>query len=85
MEETFQISDPKRETAGDYISFTVSDCGQKIPATISRTALVVLAQGESLDDIMIFETHRERIRKAAYEMRRTNPTLDVLMLGSLNF
>ena len=85
MEETFQIFDPKCETTGDYISFTVTDCGQKIPATISRTALVVLAQGEPLDDIMIFETHRERIRKAAYQMRRVNPTLSVLMLGSMNF
>lgn len=85
MEDTFQISDPKYVTHGDYLSFTIKDGSVTLPATISRTALAVLGNAHTQTDMETFQTHTERIRKAAYEMRRVNPGLDLIALGSSNF
>lgn len=85
MDESFQISAPKAVITGDYLAFTITDGEKQIPASISRTALATLAQGKPHNDLAVFEAHSERIRRAAFEMRRVNPTLDVIKLGSRNF
>lgn len=85
MEGSFEICDVKTVTTGDYLAFTIKDGSATIPATISRTALAVLDQGGGLAPREVFEKHKERIRRAAYEMRRVNPGLDLISLGSLNF
>ncbi|ALF88550.1 MULTISPECIES: DUF1488 family protein [Ralstonia solanacearum species complex] len=85
MDESFQISAPKAVITGDYLAFTITDGEKQIPASISRTALATLAQGKPHNDLAVFEAHSERIRRAAFEMRRVNSTLDVVKLGSHNF
>ncbi|WP_313817833.1 hypothetical protein [Cupriavidus sp.] len=85
MEDGFQISDPAKSTTGDYLMFTVSDGDRQIPGRISRTALAIFDVGRSGDDMAVFAANKERIRRAAYEMRRVNPHLDLIALGSLNF
>ncbi|GLU32567.1 DUF1488 family protein [Trinickia caryophylli] len=85
MEDSFEIFDVRTVETGDYLSFTVKDGSDEIPATISRTALAVLDQGGNHDAGAVFEAHKERIRKAAYEMRRRNPGVSSIRLGSSNF
>ncbi|MFH5249843.1 hypothetical protein ACGTRS_01210 [Burkholderia semiarida] len=83
MDASFQISDAQSPTTGDYLSFTITDGDVAIPARISGSALAVLSP--DLDREASFVANRERIRKAAYEMRRVNPGLDRILLGSDNF
>ncbi|WP_059885415.1 hypothetical protein [Burkholderia ubonensis] len=83
MDANFQISSAESPTTGDYLSFTITDGTVKLPGRISGSALAVLSPG--LDREASFEANRERIRKAAYEMRRVNPGLDRIVLGSNNF
>ncbi|KVK74271.1 hypothetical protein WS90_31165 [Burkholderia cepacia] len=85
MEDTFTIVDPKYVTTGDYLAFTIKDGPASVHAKISRSALAVLDNSGKYTDIEIFEIHNERIRKAAYEMRRVNPGLDYIALSSNNF
>jgi hypothetical protein len=85
MDETFRVSDPKDKTKGDFVSFMVSDGNQTVPGRISRTALALLRGPKDDDDLTTFDTHKERIRAAAFHMRRMNPSLDLIALGSNNF
>ncbi|MFP3703383.1 hypothetical protein SB783_05220 [Paraburkholderia sp. SIMBA_009] len=85
MEETFEIVDPKAVTQGDYLTFTIRDGNVTLPGRISRSALAVLDRTGKHDDLEIFEIHLQHIRRAAYEMRRVNPGLDLIALGSNNF
>ncbi|UVE68721.1 hypothetical protein L2Y90_18280 [Burkholderia pyrrocinia] len=85
MDEAFRISDPTDKTTGDFVSFKISDGDQTFPGRISRTALAILRGAIDADDLATFETHKERIRAAAFNMRRTNPSLDLIALGSNNF
>ncbi|MGE8672899.1 MAG: RelA/SpoT domain-containing protein [Achromobacter kerstersii] len=84
MDEAFHISDPTDNTIGDFVSFTISDGDKTFPGRISRTALAILRGRGDGDDLITFETHKTRIRAAALNMRRTNPSLDVIALGSNN-
>lgn len=83
MDDSFQISAPEIPTAGDFLSFVICDGDRKRPARISGTALAIL--GNSADPKATFLANIERIRRAAYEMVRRNPTLDIIILGSGNF
>ncbi|WP_321852710.1 hypothetical protein [Burkholderia diffusa] len=83
MDASFQISNAQSPTLGDYLSFTITDGTVTVPGRISGTALAVLSP--DLDRETAFEANRERIRKAAFEMRRVNPGLDMINLGSNNF
>lgn len=83
MDDSFQISAPTFPTTGDYVSFTICDGDKKKPARISGTALAIL--GTSADPRETFSANIERIRRAAYEMSRRNPMLDIIILGSNNF
>lgn len=83
MDTGFQISDAQSPTTGDYLSFTITDGDVTIPGRISGTALAIL--GPDMEREASFEANRERIRKAAFEMRRVNPGLDMINLGSVNF
>lgn len=85
MDEAFRISDPTDKTTGDFVSFTISDGDKTFPGRISRTALAILRGAIDADDLATFENHKERIRAAALNMRRTNPSLDLIALGSNNF
>lgn len=85
MTKNFQIVNPQFTTSGDYVSFTIIDGEQHVPARISRTALAVLDQGNNNESSDVFESHREQIRTAAMEMRKRNPTLDMVFLCSINF
>lgn len=84
MDEAFRILDPTDNTIGDFVSFTVLDGDQAFPGRISRTALAVLRGASDGDDLATFETHKELIRTAALNMRRANPSLDLIALGSNN-
>ncbi len=83
--EAFRISDPSDSKTGDFVSFTISDEDKTIPGRISRTALAILRAGGNADDLATFETHKERIRAAALDMRKANPSLGLIALGSSNF
>ncbi|BEU63583.1 RelA/SpoT domain-containing protein [Ralstonia pseudosolanacearum] len=86
MDGKFSIGSPRSETTGDYVSFDIRDAKEKIAARISNTALAVLNNGEMFDNpIAVFNANTDRIRKAAYEMRRMNPNLELIALGSNNF
>jgi len=85
MDDSFQISDPAAETTGDFLVFTIIDGESRVPARISRTALAIFDVNRTGDDRAVFAANKERIRGAAYEMRRVNPHLDLIALGSLNF
>ncbi|MBF6987232.1 hypothetical protein [Cupriavidus sp. IK-TO18] len=85
MESSFQIIEPKAVTLGDFLSFTIIDGDKRIPGRISRTALAVLDSTRTGDDLAVFAVNEERIREAAYKMRRVNPHLDLIALGTLNF
>lgn len=85
MDEAFRILDPTDKTTGDFVSFTISDGDQVLPGRISRTALAILRGPSGADDLATFDTHKERIRTAALSMRRRNPSLDLIALGSNNF
>ncbi|MBU9618126.1 hypothetical protein [Burkholderia multivorans] len=83
MDASFQISDAQSPTTGDYLSFTITDGAVTLPGKISATALAILSP--DLDREASFEANRERIRKAAFDMRRVNPGLDMINLGANNF
>lgn len=86
MDDSFSIGPPRPDTAGDYVSFVIRDGQEMITARISNTALAVLNNGEVFDNpIAIFNANTDRIRKSAYEMRRMNPHLELIALGSNNF
>lgn len=85
MNEAFRISDPTDKTRGDFVSFTISDGEQTVPGRISRTALTILRGPNDGDDLATFEAQKEKIRAAAFSMRRLNPSLDLIALGSNNF
>lgn len=83
MDASFQISDAQSPTPGDYLSFTITDGAVTLLGRISGSALAVLSP--DLDREASFKANREKIRKAAYEMRRVNPGLDMIILGTQNF
>ncbi|MBR8221253.1 hypothetical protein [Burkholderia ambifaria] len=83
MDASFQISDAESPTPGDYLSFTITDGSVTVPGIISGRALAIL--GPELDREASFEANRDRIRKAAFEMRRVNPGLSMIILDSNNF
>jgi ppGpp synthetase/RelA/SpoT-type nucleotidyltranferase len=85
MDEAFRISDPTDNTRGDFVSFTISDGDQTVPGRISRTALAIFRGPNDGDDLATFEAQKEKIRAAAFNMRRLNPSLDLVALGSNNF
>ncbi|WP_186150880.1 hypothetical protein [Burkholderia gladioli] len=85
MESTFDIHSPKTVTNGDYVGFIITDGPTVIEAQISRTALAVLHQDQGFESVGAFETHKQRIRKAAYEMVRRNPGLNPILLDDGNF
>jgi len=85
MDNGFRISDPAQETIGDYLMFTVMDGEARVPARISRTALAEMDTSRTGDYYAVFAANREWIREAAFLVRRVNPTLDLVALGSLNF
>ncbi|OXI88549.1 hypothetical protein CFB50_08605 [Burkholderia sp. AU33423] len=84
MGATFKISDPIDKTSGDFLSFKISDSDREIPGRISRTALTTLG-AKNASDLDIFYANKERIRTAAFNMLRRNPSLDIIALGSNNF
>jgi hypothetical protein len=84
MDAAFQISKPSDKTLGDYLTFEITDGALIIPATISRSALAEFDRS-GISEIAIFEANREKICKASYEMRRVNPGLGLIALGSGNF
>ncbi|KVQ76940.1 RelA/SpoT domain-containing protein [Burkholderia multivorans] len=83
--DAFRISDPKDKTTGDFVSFKIIDGNHELPGRISRSALAVLGSLHNEDDLVTFENHKERIRKAAFNIRRMNPLLDLIALGSSDF
>ncbi|KVG13447.1 hypothetical protein WJ24_03640 [Burkholderia vietnamiensis] len=85
MESTFDIHSPKTVTNGDYVGFTITDGATSIAAQISRTALAVLHQDQGFDSLGAFETYKQSIREAAYEMVRRNPGLNPILLDDGNF
>ncbi|MEX3994788.1 RelA/SpoT domain-containing protein [Paraburkholderia sp. EG286A] len=85
MDDAFRIYDPTDKTRGDFVSFTISDGDQTVPGRISRTALAILRSPNDGDDLATFEAQKEKIRAAAFNMRRLNPSLDLIALGSNNF
>ncbi|SCU75568.1 conserved hypothetical protein [Cupriavidus necator] len=86
MGDNFQITAPLRHSTGDFLSFTILDGDAKIPARISGTAIALLDRDRATNDPMgVFEANKDRIRKAAFDMRRMNPTLGLIALGSNNF
>lgn len=85
MKDTFQISDPVKLTTDDALMFTITDNGRHIPASISRTALTLLASSGADVDWNIFMANKEKIRAAASAMRERNMGLDFIALGSNNF
>lgn len=85
IEKTFQIVDPVIVTKGDYVIFTIKDGEKTFPAQISGTALAVLDKSQALTPLDAFHAHHDRIRDAAYKMRRANPSLDVILLSAGNF
>jgi hypothetical protein len=85
MDADFEISDSRAPTFGDYLAFTVFDGDAEIPAQISRTALVVMSLNGKETYAEIFNANRERIKEAAHEARRSNPTHVFIHLSSYNF
>ncbi|HEF4778992.1 TPA: hypothetical protein SAP37_003856 [Burkholderia multivorans] len=83
--QAFRIEDPTDKTTGDFVSFKIFDGDRQLPGRISRSALAVLGSRHNTDDLATFETHKERIRAAAFDMRLKNPSLSLLALGSNNF
>ena len=68
------------------MSFVIQDGKEMIAGRISNTALAVLNNGKVFDSpIEVFNAHTDRIKKAAYEMRRMNPHFELIALGSNNF
>lgn len=85
MYESFRISVPDKESTGDFLSFTVHDGDKSLPGRISGTALAVLRKANIETDFETFANNHERIRRAAFEMRRSDPSLELIALGSDNF
>ncbi|WP_426396866.1 RelA/SpoT domain-containing protein [Ralstonia sp. R-29] len=86
MDDSFSIGPPRSDTTGDYVSFVIQDGKEMIAGRISNTALAVLNNGKVFDSpIEVFNAHTDRIKKAAYEMRRMNPHFELIALGSNNF
>ncbi|KVK88742.1 hypothetical protein WJ47_02800 [Burkholderia ubonensis] len=83
MDDNFQISTAQTSTTGDYLSFTVTDGTVKLPGKISGSALAELSPG--MEREASFKANFERIRQAAYEMRRRNPELTEISLNSYSF
>jgi ribosomal protein S7 len=85
MEDAFQIHSPKTVTSGDFVGFTIRDGEKTIAAQISRRALAVLHQDQGFEPLEAFETHKARIRQAAYMMVRRNSGLGPILLAENNF
>ncbi|MFS8931313.1 GTP pyrophosphokinase [Cupriavidus taiwanensis] len=86
IDERFKITGPIRHSTGDFLSFTIVDGETKIPGRISGTALAILDRDKStVDPVGVYQDHLGRIRQEAFKMRRVNPSLDVIVLGSNNF
>ncbi|KVD24759.1 hypothetical protein WI80_25015 [Burkholderia ubonensis] len=83
MDDNFQISTAQTSTTGDYLSFTVTDGTVKLPGKISGSALAELSPG--MEREASFKANFERIRQAAYEMRRRNPEITEISLNSYSF
>jgi hypothetical protein len=85
MDANFEISSSREPTFGDYLEFTVIDGIAEIPAQISRTALIVMGPTGKETYAQIFKANIERIKRAAFDARRENPTHAFVQLSSRNF
>ncbi|WP_412021939.1 hypothetical protein [Burkholderia cepacia] len=83
MDDSFQISNAVSPTIGDYLSFTITDGSVRVPGRISGSALAML--GPDLKREAAYVANFERIRKAAFDMRRRNPDLSIIILSTNNF
>ena len=85
MDDSFKISDLKKDVAGDYLSFDVIDGDRTIPARLSETALRILAGTDSYDSEEVFKANNYKIREAAFRSIRANPDASIVLLDEVDF
>jgi hypothetical protein len=85
MEDIFEVSDPHDDVHDGHVNFTIHDGAKTIPARISGPAMRILANDSGVSPVEVFKANQRRIRTAAYKVRRFNPTLAIVVLGSGDF
>ncbi|RFU44997.1 hypothetical protein [Paraburkholderia sp. DHOC27] len=85
MQDAFDIADPRDDDRGGYLNFTIHDGTATIPGRISASAMRILMDATNYSPVEVFQANKMRIRSAAYKSRRQNPTLAMVMLGTVDF
>jgi len=85
MDDSFKISDLKKDVTGDYLSFDVIDGDRTIPARLSGAAVRILAGTDSYDSEEVFKANNYKIREAAFRSMRANPDASIVLLGEGDF
>ncbi|MDE1179227.1 hypothetical protein [Paraburkholderia sp.] len=85
MENRFDITDPRDDPRGGYLSFTILDGATEIPGRISTPAMRILADDSNNSPTGVFAANKAKIRAAAYKFRRFNPGLPMIVLGARDF
>jgi hypothetical protein len=85
MESEFAIADPRDDTRGGHLNFTIHDGTAKIPGRISSAAMRLLADNPHDSPTDVFNANKSKIRLAAYKSRRFNPRLPLILLSLSDF
>jgi hypothetical protein len=85
VEKTFEVSNPSDDTRDGHLNFTIQDGAETIPARISGQAMRILRDDSGFSAVEVFRANHNKIRTAAYKVRRFNPTLAIILLGTGDF